>query len=90
MHKVIPHHLHDRVFVYLDDLLVTSATFDEHLELLRDVAVRLKNANLLKYLGYVVGSDGLKIDENKVKAILNFRTPSNVKHVRSFLGITGW
>lgn len=35
MHRVIPHELHDTVFVYLDDLLITSATFDVHIQLLK-------------------------------------------------------
>lgn len=103
MHKVIPHSLHDRIFVYLDDLLITSATFQEHLSLLREVAARLASANLtinvdkskfclseLKYLGYIIGKDGLKVDDEKVKAIMEFPRPRNVKQIRSFLGITGW
>lgn len=44
MDKVVPHQFHDRVFVYLDDILVASLDFDERLELLKEVAGRLHNA----------------------------------------------
>lgn len=43
MDIVIPYMLRDRVFVYLEDLLVVSPDFDTHLELLRDVVGRLRN-----------------------------------------------
>lgn len=64
MHRVIPHELRDRVFVYLYDLLITSATFDDHIVLLKEVTGLLVAAGLtikvekskfclkqLKYLG---------------------------------------
>lgn len=38
MHRMIPHQLHDSVFVYLDDLLIASATLEEHTSLLEEVA----------------------------------------------------
>lgn len=41
MHKVIPNHLHDRIFVYLDDLLITSADLKEHFLLLISKKVNL-------------------------------------------------
>lgn len=99
MHKVIPYRLHDRVFVYLDDLLTTSVTFGEHLELLKEVAARLRSVNLtinvekskfclteMKYLGYIVGQNGLKVNPEKVKAITECPIPKTTKHVRRFLG----
>lgn len=46
MQKVIPAELHDRVFVYIDDLLVTSENFEEHIELLSKIANYLAEANL--------------------------------------------
>lgn len=103
MDRVIPHQLHDRIFVYLDDLLVTSATFEEHLELLKIVAKRLEVAGLtinvekskfnlkeVEYLGYVVGEGTLRVNPDKVSAIASYPRPSTVRQVRSFLGVTGW
>lgn len=103
MDKVIPHQLHDRVFVYLDDLLIISATLEEHLALLAEVASRLKAANLTinvekskfcltstRYLGYVVGGGRLQVDPEKVDAITSFPIPKTARHVRRFLGMSGW
>jgi len=103
MHKVIPHEYHDKVFVYLDDLLITSVTFEEHLVLLKLVALWLRKANLtinvdksrfvlkqLKYLGYVIGEGCIRVDPDKVNAIIDFPVPKTVKHIRRFLGMCGW
>lgn len=103
MHRVIPHQLHDRVFVYLDDLLVTSSTFEEHLKLLELVADRLSQAGLtinidksqfclkhVEYLGYVVGGGCLRVNDAKVGAIAEYPIPRTVRQVRRFLGMTGW
>ncbi|KAL7735177.1 hypothetical protein ACLKA6_014893 [Drosophila palustris] len=68
MDRVIPQALGNKVFVYLDDLLIISKTFEEHMELVSKVAKCLSSANLtiglqkskfcfkyLRYLGYVIG-----------------------------------
>lgn len=44
----------------------------------------------LKYLGYVVDKHGLRTDPDKVKAILNYVTPSNRKELKRFLGTATW
>lgn len=103
MDKVIPAQYRDRIFVYLDDLLVFSSTFEEHLSLLKLVAERLRFANLtinvekskfcfqeLKYLGFVVGKGEIRTDANKVAAIKDFPLPRTVKQVRSFIGMANW
>ena len=103
MDRVIPHQLRDRVFVYLDDLLIISAEYDEHLQILRTVAELLEKAGLTinidkshfmlretKYLGFIVGEHGLKTDPSKVEAIKSFPVPTTVKQTRRFLGMAGW
>lgn len=103
MDKVIGHELKEFVFVYMDDLLVVSKTFDLHLDRLRAVAKCLQNANLtiniqkskfcmreIKYLGHIVGNGCIKPDPNKVDAITDFPSPRTVRQVRSFLGMCGW
>jgi hypothetical protein len=103
MDKVIPYWLREKVFVYLDDPLVISENFDEHLATLREVADHLRKAGLtiniekskflrrnVKYLGYVVGDGGLKLDPHKVHAIFDFPKPKSVKQVRRFLGMSGY
>ena len=44
--------------------------------------------NSLLFLGYVVSSEGIKVNEKKVKAIREWPTPKNVSDVRSFHGLT--
>lgn len=92
-----------RVFVYLDDVVIVSSTFDQHIALLLKVLKKLEKAKLtinfkksqffreeLKYLGYVVNSKGLQVDPDKVEAILKFPAPTNKKEVKRFLGTASW
>lgn len=103
MSYVIPHQLQDKVFVYLDDLLIVSSSFAEHISLLSDVAARLVQAGLtinidkskflmreIEYLGFVVGEGCIRPNPEKVVAISEFPAPKNVRQVRRFLGMTGW
>lgn len=103
MDKIIPQTLKENVFIYLDDLLVISNSFQKHLELLREVAQCLIRANLtiglkksqfcfkqLKYLGFIIGDGMLRTDPDKVKAIREIAIPKSPRHVRSFLGTPGW
>ncbi|XP_043069923.1 uncharacterized protein [Drosophila bipectinata] len=103
MDRVIPQRLRDRVFVYLDDLLMISKTFEEHCELLTEVGNCLRKANLtiglqkskfcfkyLRYLGYVLGDGALKTDPRKIAAIKEIEVPKNVRQLRSFLGTANW
>lgn len=103
MDKVFPAHMSDHVFVYLDDLLVVSTTFDTHVTLLADVARKLRVAGLtvnlqksrfyfreVKYLGHIVGHGTIRPDPEKVSAIEHFPTPSSVKQVRRFVGMIGY
>ena len=82
--------------VLLDDLIVSSRTFDEHLERLQLVLNRLKEANLklkpckcslfqerLKLLGSVISADGVRPDPEKVQAVAEWPRPRNLTEVRS-------
>lgn len=89
--KVIPSAIRDRVFVYLDDLLIVSTNFDTLLRLLEQVGGCLAKAGLainvskskfcfkeLRYLGYIVGGGKLKTDPTKVETILKFAFPKTI------------
>lgn len=91
------------VFVYLDDIIIVTQTYEKHIEVLKEVFHRLNQAGLtvgkdkcqfcrsqLKYLGYVVDGNGLHVDPEKVSAILNIPDPKNVADVRRVLGMAGW
>jgi len=88
--------------VYLDDVVVFSRTFDEHLSSLRQVFDRLYEAGLklkpskcffccteLLYLGYLITPEGLQPDPTTKRAILDYPAPTDVSGVRTFLGMTG-
>lgn len=97
------HVLDGKVWAYLDDIVVCSETFEEHLNILRQVMDILKDAGLtinvekckfarssLRFLGYIVDKDGLRTDPNKVAAILNFPRPKNLTELKRFIGIASW
>ena len=88
---------------YLDDLIIFSNTWTEHLEHLRGLLERLRSAGLTakakkcefgssecSYLGQVVRSGLVKPQESKLSAIESFALPTTIKEVRTFLGITGY
>ena len=75
-------------------MIIVSPTFEEHIKWLETVLAALKNANFqinlkksefccaeVKYFGYIVNEDGLKTDDNKVKPILEYPAPLNVRMV---------
>ena len=89
--------------IFLDDILVFSSTFEEHLERLEGVFARLEKHNLklkpskceffkseVKYLGHIVSEKGIQTDPEKISALKTWPVPKNVKTLRSFLGFTGY
>ena len=87
------------VIVYLDDILVFSKTWEEHLKHVKQTLDVLKKENLyvklskcefgktsLNYLGHIVGGGELKIDPSKVAVIVDWPKPKSATEVRSFLG----
>ncbi|KAL1204567.1 RNA-directed DNA polymerase-like protein [Cardamine amara subsp. amara] len=91
------------VVVYFDDILIYSTCLADHLSHLEQVleTLRLEHlyANLKKctfcadqvvFLGFVISSQGLKVDEEKIKAIQDWPTPTTIGHVRSFHGLASF
>ncbi|XP_050295859.1 uncharacterized protein LOC126735794 [Anthonomus grandis grandis] len=101
--SVIGVDLEPYVFVYLDDVIISTPSFEEHIRVLREVIQRIVKAGLtlnrekctfckpeLKYLGYIVNSSGLLVDPDKIEAILRIPTPKTVTDIRRIVGLTSW
>ena len=95
MHSVFGDLLDDFLTVYLDDLLVYSASESEHLAHLRIVFARLREHKLrvkiskcefgkqqVEYLGHIVGHGQVRMDPSKVQAIVDWPALTCVKHVQ--------
>ena len=91
------------VVVYFDDIFIYCKSLDEHKQHLKSVLEVLRKerlfANLGKcsfgtdhvvFLGFVVGADGLRVDEQKVQAIRDWLIPTTIGEVRSFHGLAGF
>ncbi|CAG2200816.1 unnamed protein product [Mytilus edulis] len=88
------------VLVYVDDILIFSENFEEHLTHLNQVFDRLRKANLtlkpskchfgvskVKYLGHILSKNGIQVDEAKIKLVKEHPIPKTQQHVRQFLGL---
>ncbi|XP_053213836.1 uncharacterized protein LOC128397176 [Panonychus citri] len=88
---------------YLDDILIFSKTFKEHLSHIDKVMDRLRLANLLiqppkvafavnaiNYLGHTLTAEGISPQQDKIKAVLEVERPSNVDKLRQFLGLASY
>ena len=88
---------------YLDDVLIFSKSVEEHWDHVRTVFKRLEEHNLklklkkcqfmrkeINYLGFVVGQEGVQPDPEKVRAIRSMPPPTNVREVRSLMGMMSY
>ncbi len=88
------------VIVYIDDLLVHSASHEEHIATLGQVLKHLVQHNIkinfqkcvfgskeVSYLGFCLTEEGIKPGTDKLKAVKNAPPPTNVHKVRQFLGL---
>ena len=89
------------ISVYLGDVIVYSETLAEHVSHLKIVFERLRTAGLklnpvkcrfvcdeVEYLGHLITPAGLKPCERNLTAVREFPVPTNLKHLRQFLGLT--
>jgi transposase InsO family protein len=86
--------------IYLDDIIVFSKSVSEHVERLKSVFQRLREAGLklkpekcfllqkqVTFLGHVVSEDGVKPDPSNIEKVVNWPTPKNVTQVRGILAL---
>lgn len=91
------------LLVYLDDVIIFSRDFETHCERLELVFDRLRQHGLklkpskcfllrpeVKFLGHLISAEGIKVDDEKVKALDTWPVPRNVKEVRQVLGFMSY
>ena len=92
-----------KVAVFIDDVIVGMETEEEHNKLVAEVIRRLEENDLyvkpekckwkvreVEFLGVVIGPEGIKMEKEKVKGVLEWPTPKYVKDVQKFLGLANY
>ena len=103
MTEVLRGMTYKKAIVYIDDILVFDRDLNSHMATLSEIFQRLRAANMkmkpskcnwvakeVKYLGHVLSREGIQVDQDKIKVVKEFRTPRNVKELRSFLGLANY
>lgn len=93
----------NNLFLYLDDLLVYSDTFEQHLEHLSLVLSRLRASGFtvkpekikicvkeISYLGYLISGEGVRVNPERILPIVDFPRPHTLRQLRRFLGMCGF
>lgn len=102
LHKILDKYEHF-VLHYVDDLLLFSKNAEEHKRHLEIVLRELDEAGLkinlkkcqfykkqVLFLGYKLNRSGIQMDEERIKAIVEYKRPTNLKTLRSFLGVVNY
>jgi len=91
------------LLAYIDDLLIYAKTREEHDEIVKEVLGRLRTNKLavsaekcewrkseVEFLGYIVGIEGIKMSEEKIKGVLEWKSPASLVEVQQFLGFANF
>eukprot|EP00253_Pinus_taeda_P019073 PITA_19073 len=103
MNGVFHYYLDKFILIFIDDILVYSRSIEEHKEHLRIVLQTLRKNQLfakfskcdfykdqIQYLGHVISSEGIVVNPEKIKTIMNWPVPANVADIRSFMELAGY
>ena len=98
--QFVLHEFKENVLIYIDDILITSKTFNEHIELVESVLLTLENHGMkikvakckffqdnVEFLGHHVSRTGLSKSKVYLDQISKFPKPETISQLRSFLGI---
>ncbi len=103
INDVLREMLNQFVFVYLDDILIFSRCYQDHVQHVRQVLSQLLRNNLfvkvekcvfhvptVSFLGFIVSNGSIQMDPGKTHAVLNWPQPCSVKQVQRFLGFANF
>jgi hypothetical protein len=103
MNNILSKFLDKFVLVFIDDILIYSKNREEHEEYLQLVLQVLREHQLyakfskcdffqkqIHYLGHVLSEEGVAVDPNKIRSIMEWPTPKDVSDIRSFMGLAGY
>lgn len=103
MNKLLGEIIGKSCLVYMDDIIVYSASLQQHMQDLKVVFNKLKSANLkiqqdkseflkkeLEFLGHIVTPEGTKPNPKKIEAIQNFVLPTTRRQIKSFIGLLSY
>lgn len=103
MNYILREYINKICVVYMDDILIFSTSFDEHVSSLNRIFETLRRANLkiqidkcdfaqnsTKFLGHIIEKGQIKPDPVKIETIYKWPLPKTQKEIKSFLGITGY
>jgi hypothetical protein len=103
MNSIFADHIRKFVLVFMDDILVYSKDFGQHLQHLTIVFDILRQHQLfakfskcsfaqtqLEYLGHIISDQGVATDVEKTRVMLEWPVPLTVTQLRGFLGLTGY
>jgi hypothetical protein len=103
MNSVFMSELDKFVIVFIDDILVYSENEEDHAEHLRIILTRLQDHQLyakfskcefwlktVPFLGHVLSENGILVDPSNVQEVMDWKAPTTVHEVRSFIGLAGY
>jgi hypothetical protein len=103
MNSVFMQELDKFVVVFIDEILVYSKNPEDHAKHLHVILQRLRDHHLyakfskcefwldtMKFLGHTISGDGISVDPSKVQEVMDWKPPTSVHQIRSFLGLAGY
>ncbi|KAA3488005.1 DNA/RNA polymerases superfamily protein [Gossypium australe] len=97
MNRIFRPYLDKFIIVFIDDILIYSRHENEHvghlrkvLQILRDKQLYAKFSKKSWIFGHIVSRDGIRVNLNKISAIVEWKPPRSITEVRSFLGLAGY
>jgi hypothetical protein len=103
MNSIFKPFLQKFVLIFFDDILIYSKSWEDHVRHVDKVLQLPKEQQLyakpskcffrvkeVEYLGLIVSHEGVKVDPNNIKSMMDWPIPKTLKNLRGFLGLTGY